>query len=218
MPPGPYPTDIYLSVSPSASVDSSLLSPDGFHTAQRMTVRVRNVGCRSVSTGTGFAIDEHTLVTAAHVVEGSRQLEVSTYDGTTLDATATSTTTVADLAIVHVEESLSAPGVLADTDPTVGVPVTIIGYPGGGRLTVTAAVVITTAPEDVDPAIGPAFGVTTPLEPGMSGAPVVNSDGKVVGVIFGTSDTGNQSYMIPVSALLTLLDKPPTLVPEEVSC
>ncbi|MCJ7826828.1 MAG: trypsin-like peptidase domain-containing protein, partial [Demequinaceae bacterium] len=144
LPPGPYPTDFVPSSAPSPSLDSSLLSPYGFDAAQRMTVRVRNVGCERILIGTGFAVDEHTLVTAGHVVEGSRRLEISTYDGQTFEATATGTTTVADLAIVQVEESLTAIGLLAESDPAVSDAVTIIGYPGGGRLTTTRAVVITT--------------------------------------------------------------------------
>ncbi len=217
-PPGPYPTDFYPTVSPAASLGAGLLSPDGFDAAQRMTVRVRNVGCQGLSTGTGFAVDEHTLVTARHVVEGSRLLELSTYDGRTFDATATGSTTLADLAIIHVEESLSVFATLADTDPSVSDAVTIIGYPGGGRLTTTSAIVITNAPEDVDPTVGPAFGVSAALEQGMSGAPVVNTAGEVVGVIYGTSTTLPQSFMIPVSKLRTLLDELPALIPESSTC
>ena len=218
LPPGPYPTNFVPSPTPSALGDTAALSPDGFNAAQRMTVRVRNVGCDSLSVGTGFAVDDHTLVTAGHVVTGSRELEISTYDGQTFTATATGTTTVADLAIVKVEQSLTTLGVLADADPTVADAVTIVGYPRGGRLTTMSAVVITTDPADVNPDIGPAFGVTASLEPGMSGAPVVDSAGKVVGVIYGTSETLPQSFMIPVSTLRSLLSQPPILVPEDAAC
>lgn len=217
-PPGPYPTDFLPTASPSASLDANLLSPYGFDAAQRMTVRVRNIECQGLMIGTGFAVDDHTLVTARHVVEGSRLLEISTYDGRTFSATATGTTTVADLAIVHVEESLSPFAMLAATDPSVSDAVTIIGYPEGGRLTTTSAIVITNEPEDVDPEVGPAFGVTAALEPGMSGAPVVNADGEVVGVIYGTSTTLPQSFMIPVSTLRTLLEELPALIPESATC
>ncbi len=218
LPPGPYPTDFVSSASPSQSLDSSLLSPDGFDAAQRMTVRVRNVGCETLVIGTGFAVDEHTLVTAGHVVEGSRRLEVSTYDGQSIEATATGTTTIADLAIVQVTESLTTVGSLAESDPAVADAVTIVGYPGGGRLTTLKAVVITTNPEDVDPDIGPAFGATASLEAGMSGSPVLNSDGEIVGVVYGTSEDIPQSFFIPVSTLRTLLEQPPTLVPEVTVC
>jgi len=218
LPPGPYPTDFVPNESPSPTVGSFLLSPDGFDAAQRMTVRVRNIGCETVVTGTGFGVGEHTLITAGHVVEGSRSIEISTYDGQTIEATALGSTTVADLAIIEVEETLPAFGKLADGDPSVSDAVTIVGYPGGGRLTTTRAVVITTDPEDVDPEVGPAFGATVALEPGMSGAPVLNSDGEVVGVVYGVSDSLPQSFFIPVSTLLTLLEQPPVLTPESATC
>jgi S1-C subfamily serine protease len=204
--------------SPSVSLDANLLSPFGFDAAQRMTVRVRNIECQGLTLGTGFAVDEHTLVTARHVVEGSRFLEISTYDGRTFEATATGTTTVADLAVVHVEESLTPVATLAATDPIVSDAVTIVGYPGGGRLTTTGAIIITNEVDDVDPELGVAFGVTASLEPGMSGAPVVNANGEVIGVIYGTSATQAQSVMIPVSVLQVLLEQLPALVPEGGTC
>jgi S1-C subfamily serine protease len=85
-------------------------------------------------------------------------------------------------------------------------------------LTTRRAVVITTSPEDVDPDVGPAFGVTVALEEGMSGAPVLNSDGEIVGVVYGVSEDLPQSFFIPVSTLRTLLEQPPILVPEDATC
>lgn len=216
--PGPLPTDFIPSTAPSATLDASLLSPDGFDAAQRMTVRVRNIGCDSLSTASGFAVDEHTFVTNRHVVEGSRQLEFSTYDGRTFEATAAGTTTVADLAIVHVDESLTDFATLAADDPEVADAVTVIAYPEGGRLKVTRAIVITNAPEDLDPEVGPAFGITAALKPGSSGAPVVNEDGEVVGVVYALSADGTQTFIIPISKLRELLAEPPVLVPESATC
>src|SRR6188768_1738648 len=77
--PSPEPTDFVPSTSPSAAALG--LSPDGFTAAQRMSVRVRNVGCGFLATGSGFALDEHTLVTNRHVVENAKYIEISTYDG-----------------------------------------------------------------------------------------------------------------------------------------
>jgi hypothetical protein len=59
--PGPLETDFVPTASPSSSIDRGSLSPDGFTAAQRMTVRVRNIGCNGLSTGTGFAVDATTL-------------------------------------------------------------------------------------------------------------------------------------------------------------
>ena len=90
--PGPLPTDLVPSEVPRpAPTTAGNLSPDGFDAAQRMAVRIRNVGCGSVSTGSGFAIDAQTLITNRHVVDQSAELQLSTYDGRDIAATTAST-------------------------------------------------------------------------------------------------------------------------------
>src|SRR5262249_44927121 len=54
--------------------------------AERMTLRVRNISCAGVATGSGFAVDQHTIITNRHVLEGAAVLELNTWDGTSLDA------------------------------------------------------------------------------------------------------------------------------------
>ena len=97
--PSPAPTDFVPTASASPGAMAGALSPDGFTAAQRMAVRVRNIGCGFLATGSGFALDKHTLVTNRHVVENAKNIEVSTYDGRVIQATAASATTVADIAI-----------------------------------------------------------------------------------------------------------------------
>ena len=141
--PSPEPTDWVPSISASPGSDTGALSPDGFTNAQRMAVRVRNIGCGFLATGSGFALDEHTLVTNRHVVENAKTIEVSTYDGRVVQATAASTTTVADIAIVTTKESLGKSYAdRATADPVEGDVVTVVGYPNGGELTTTSGVVL----------------------------------------------------------------------------
>src|SRR3712207_2188347 len=54
--------------------------------AQRMTFRVRTISCASVSTGSAFAIDEHTLITNRHVLEGAATLELNAWEGSSSTA------------------------------------------------------------------------------------------------------------------------------------
>ncbi len=198
--PPPFPTDFVPSPTASESGYGPLLSPDGFDLAQRMTVRVRNVGCGFLATGTGFMIDDHTLVTNRHVIEDSSSLEISTYDGHTVSATAASSTTAADIAIVQVEETLPVAAVLADRDPQVGDAITVIGYPSGGRLTTTSGIVLGSVEDPLWGSAGTVLGTSAQVEPGSSGSPVLNADGEVVGVIYAKNDS-DQSFMIPVSTL-----------------
>ena len=215
--PGVLPTD-YVPVVPSYSADpQGNLSPDGFSAAQRMTVRVRNVGCEEILTGTGFAVDSHTLITNRHVVEDTKKLQVTTYNGGTIDVTAASVTAVADLAIVTTEQSIGAFSTLAQEDPLEGDAITVIGYPGGGLLTTTTGVVLGTAPDPLEAALGTVMVTTAPVEPGSSGSPVLNEDGEVVGVIYAKNDT-EQSFMVPVSLLRTLIAEDQLFVPQANSC
>jgi S1-C subfamily serine protease len=215
--PPPLPTDFVPSPSATPSDHGPLLSPDGFDAAQRMTVRVRNVGCGFLATGTGFIIDEHTLVTNRHVIEDSSSLEISTYDGHTAQATAARSTTAADIAIVRVEESLPVAAKLADRDPQVGDAITVIGYPEGGRLTTTSGIVLGAVEDPLNGSVGTVLGTSAQVEPGSSGSPVLDADGEVVGVIYAKNDA-DQSFMIPVSTLRDLLDQESLLIPQQTSC
>jgi len=215
--PSPLPSD-YVPVAPSESIaPAGNLDPDGFSAAQRMTVRVRNVGCDSLKTGTGFAVDAHTLVTNRHVIEDTKELQVTTYDGRTIDVTAASATAVADLAIVTTEQSIGGFSALAQEDPVEGDAITVIGYPLGGKLTTVSGVVLGSIADPLGAALGTVMVTTAPVEPGSSGSPVLNEKGEVVGVIYAKNES-EQSFMVPVSLLRTLIAEDQLLIPQANSC
>lgn len=203
--PGPVPTDLVPSSAPLATPSSSgNLSPDGFDAAQRMAVRIRNVGCNSLSTGSGFALDETTLITNRHVVADSADLQLSTYDGRDVAVTASSTAALADLAVVRTADPLpSAPG-LAAADPQPGDEVTVVGYPQGGALTVTSGQVIGATTDPLNENLGQVLVTNAEVEPGSSGSAVLDAGGSVVGVVYAKNSTG-QSFVVPVSTLQQLL-------------
>jgi S1-C subfamily serine protease len=216
--PGALPTDFVPSPSISPGEGGGALSPDGFSAAQRMTVRVRNVGCGFLSTGTGFALDEHTLVTNRHVIENSKELQIQTYDGRSIDATTVSATTVADIAIVTTEESLGQSfAQTAQADPAESDVVTVVGYPQGGRLSTVSGIVLGTTADPLGSAVDTVLATTAVVEPGSSGSPVLDVDGNVVGVVYAKNDA-SQSFIVPVSTLNTLLDETALLVPEASRC
>lgn len=215
--PSPLPSD-YVPAAPSESAaPPGNLSPDGFSAAQRMTVRVRNVGCDALKTGTGFAVDAHTLVTNRHVIEDTKELQVTTYDGRTINVTAASATAVADLAIVTTEQSIGGFAALAPSDPVEGDAITVIGYPLGGKLTTVSGVVLGSVADPLGAALGTVMVTTAPVEPGSSGSPVLNESGEVVGVIYAKNES-EQSFMVPVSLLRTLIAEDQLLVPQANTC
>ncbi|MCK9795499.1 serine protease [Isoptericola sp. 4D.3] len=209
--PGPVPSDVVpTDAAPSAAptldpAGAEGLSPDGFDAVQRMAVRIRNVGCSGLSTGSGFAVDEHTLITNRHVVADSDTLQVSTYDGRDLEVAAAGSTSLADLALVRTADPLPSHPTLADADPRPGDEVTVVGYPEGGRLTITAGEVIGPTTDPLHENLGEVLLTDAPVEPGSSGSAALDADGRVIGVVYAkTSD--DRSLLVPVSTLERVLD------------
>ncbi len=212
--PGPAVTDFVPTAVPVAAPTSvGNLSPDGFQEAQRMAVRIRNVGCISstgitgytLSTGSGFAIGPTTLITNRHVVADSAELQVSTYDGRDVSATATSTAAIADLAVVRTTQPLPTYASLAADDPALGDEVTVVGYPDGGPLTLTRGRVIGSTTDPLNENLGQVLVTDAAVEPGSSGSAVLDSAGQVVGVVYA-KNASDQSFIVPVTTLRTLLE------------
>jgi S1-C subfamily serine protease len=186
---------------------TTTLSPDGFRTTERVAVRVRNVGCGGVSTGSGFAVSEDVLVTNRHVVAGAETMQVSTYDGQDLLVETAGSAIVADLAIVRTRSVLPAAVTLAEADPEPGDPVEVVGYPGGGRLTSSTGTVLGYEADPLNANAGQIIVTDARAEPGSSGSPMYDESGQVVGVVYAATEDTTRSLAVPVSTLRTLLDE-----------
>ncbi|MGH8776215.1 MAG: S1C family serine protease [Jiangellaceae bacterium] len=192
---------------PTPTPGATTLSPDGFRTTERVAVRVRNVGCGGVSTGSGFAVSSDVLVTNRHVVAGAETLQVSTYDGQDLLVETAGAAVVADLAIVNTRSPLPAAVTLADADPQAGDQVEVVGYPGGGRLTTSSGTVLGYGEDPLNVNAGRIVRTDAPARPGSSGSPMYDDAGQVVGVVYAATQDGTQSLAVPVSTLQELLDQ-----------
>lgn len=203
--PDPVPDTVVPSfAAPDEPAGSENLSPDGSDAVSRMAVRIRNVGCEGLSTGSGFALDARTIVTNKHVVDSSRSLQLLTYDGRDIAAQTASTADLADLAVVRTAEDLPSSPTLAEDDPAPGDPVTVVGYPEGGRLTVTKGTVIGTATDPLHENLGEVLVTDAPVEPGSSGSAALDDAGRVIGVVYAKTST-DKSLLVPVSTLRDLL-------------
>lgn len=193
-------------------VDASVLDAPVRVDPRTYTVRIRSQTCEGLGVGSGFLIDETTIVTNRHVVEGAEVLEVETSEGESLTVDVASQGLLADLAVVRLSEpmamgsSVSATAELAPANPEPGDALRAVGYPGGGGLTVTEGSV-----EDfkADPRLGNLSKVIrsdVAIEPGNSGGPAVNDDDQVVGVIYAIEVDSEKSLIVPVDTLRRLLD------------
>lgn len=210
--PGPRVTDLVPTEAPPTDPEGATLSSDGFDTVQRMAVRIRNVGCAELTTGSGFAIDSRVLITNRHVVSGSEELHVSTYDGRDVTVAAASSAQLADLALVRTAEDLPSHPELAGEDPVRGDPVTVVGYPQGGRLTVTTGQVIGATTDPLHANLGEVLVTDAGVEPGSSGSAALDDQGRVIGVVYAKNAAG-QSFLVPVSTLRALLADTEAFVP-----
>ncbi|GAA6525523.1 serine protease [Intrasporangium sp. DVR] len=196
-------------VTPSTSLDLEAAEPtlEGFTELERAALRIRNIGCGGVRTGSGFAIGDRLLVTNRHVVAGATTLEVTTFDGKDIDVRTSGAASVADLAIVRTRERLPASITLAPGNPEVGQTVTAIGYPLGGPLTTTDGRVLGYRPDPVAKSDLPMLLSSAPVEHGSSGSPLVDITGELVGVVYASTGPGH-TYAVPIEVLEDVLDRP----------
>lgn len=188
-----------------ANVRLPTLSEDGFERkAEALTVRVRNLGCEGLATGSGFAVSSDVLITNRHVVAGADQLEVDTSDGRSLQVDAASVGVLGDVAAIQVNGTLPVVAQLkGQAQP--GASVTAVGYPLGGPLALSRGVVVDSVYE---PAVrGRVLRITARVEPGNSGGPLLDSRGRVVGIVFAIETATRLGLAIPISTVSSLLQQ-----------
>ncbi len=181
-----------------AAVDDALSVEDIYEQASASVVEITTsattanpFGGRGTqqSQGSGFVYDdEGHVITNQHVVDGAAAASVTFADGKRYDATVVGTDPSTDLAVLKVDAPASVlePLALADSaDVKVGEGVVAIGSPFGLEQTVTAGIVSAlhrqiTAPNRFS--IDDAIQTDAAINHGNSGGPLLDLDGKVIGV------------------------------------
>ncbi len=138
--------------------------------------------------GTGIVIDERGyIVTNYHVVEGVDSLRVTLVDGSNYDARTLSYDKKSDLAIIKIETSkkLSVMEFGTSSDLMLGESVIAVGNAFGYEHTVTSGIVSALS-RDVEVNESQSYynliQTDASINPGNSGGPLLNLDGKVVGI------------------------------------
>ena len=139
--------------------------------------------------GSGFVYDSSGhVITNAHVVDGAESAKVRFADGKTYDATVVGVDASTDLAVLKVEAPSSAlhPLELADSSQAaVGDVVVAIGSPFGLENSVTTGIVSALGRSMKAPngyTITGSIQTDAAINHGNSGGPLLDLDGKVVGV------------------------------------
>lgn len=200
------PADVYepvdlAALGPSAAPQPELRSASVDRVVRDATVRVRNRMCFGVGSGSGFMLTDQVLATNRHVVAGADELQVSTWDGRSLDVTVNSATDLNDLALVRLAGPLRQRLELGSS-PEPGTEVVAVGYPEGREIAFARGTV-------VDYVDGAEYGqtddvmrITSELARGNSGGPVVDAEGRVVGVAFAIETDTGHGLVVPVESLL----------------
>ena len=163
--------------------------------------------------GSGFLIgDEFTVATNYHVVSsmvdepGKYRIVFVRDDGSEGDLDLFDFDIVSDLALLKSDEPLGEAMAIADQEPNKGAVIYALGNP----LDLGMTVVPGTYNGLADHAYYQRIHFSGSVNSGMSGGPVLNSSGDVVGINVATA--GNQvSFLVPVSKLKALLDSQPSV-------
>lgn len=181
--------------------------------ARTSTFRISAATCQFESSGTGFAIDRHYVVTNAHVVAGARVIRVQTEAGPLLDAVAVFDDPELDVALLWVPDLDARPLRFASSDPDRGALGATLGFPHGGPLTIEAAAVsgaYTAQGRDI-------YGerrvsrrileLRAVVDQGDSGGPLILADGTVGGIVFAEARTdANVGYALVPTAVATAVE------------
>jgi len=191
----------------SASLPPESVSPDDwqavFNASKGSIVRIDTTVCDETGAmGSGFLVDEHLVMTAAHVVDGARTISVRTEDGSPTTAVVIGTAPENDVALLRVGDLGAAGALTLDTDlPSRGEGLAIIGYPLQADTLVISQGIMSGNPKPVDygdQQVDSVFVTDAATNPGNSGGPVLNHRGEVVGLVSGGQEWADDEHQRPV--------------------
>jgi len=164
--------------------------------------------------GAGVLIDEQgTIVTNAHVVDGTTKITVTLHDGSRLPAELVGSDPLTDLALIRVvlPKGSAIPAHLGDSDKLeIGQKVLAVGHPFGLGYSFSTGIVSGFGPfmESKQEVFQRAIQTTAPINPGNSGGPLVGSDGRVVGInSMVLMEAQNISFAIPINTVKSIIDE-----------
>jgi S1-C subfamily serine protease len=173
------------------------------------------------ATGSGFLVDDKgTILTNAHVVEGAKNVSIRLSDsGDAISADVKGRDPSTDLAVLKVDPSkvgdLRALPLGSSKDAQVGDPVVAIGNPFGFQRTVTTGIVSAKQRQIEAPNGFPIRNVIqtdASINPGNSGGPLLDAQGRVIGITSQIATGGGQGsvgigFAIPIDTAKSLLPK-----------
>ena len=175
-----------------------------------MTIRVNGRDGDAMGLGTGFVIDSAGLIaTNFHVIDEGRPFTVEMASGKRLRVTSVEASDRAnDLVLIRVDpenETLKAIEFAEPMSCDQGTRVLAFGNPLGLEGSVVEGIV--SAQREIEGRM--LLQLAMPVEPGNSGGPLVDLDGRVHGIInMKSAIDDNLGFAIPIDQLISLRDHP----------
>jgi S1-C subfamily serine protease len=180
--------------TPTARPDPKIAANPQVVDASASVVRVLSTACGLGVEGSGWAVRPNLIVTNAHVIAGADDTTVTTQSGVELDAVAVAYRPAEDLALLRIESKL--PTLPISSERTVGAGAAVLGYPENGPYLVTPARIGETRDTISEDSYGRGpiertiVALGGDVRSGNSGGPLLDSHGRVVGVVFAATTGG----------------------------
>lgn len=162
--------------------------------------------------GAGFILDQDgTVLTNAHVVERASSIMATLFDGRQVRVEVIGSDPDTDLAVLRLprDQGPYATVSLGDSDKLqVGQRALVVGSPFGLGFTLTSGIVsgLGSLPGTVGLLGGRIIRTTAPINPGNSGGPLVDAQGRVVGISTAMlAGAQNIGFAIPINTAKAVL-------------
>lgn len=207
---------VYAASKPKAPTSAAKPVPQAARTAAELAaairpslVKITQIGREGTDgIGSGFVVSEDGLIaTNLHVIGEARRLQIEMHDGKTHDVSVVQASdSHHDLALLKIEAKGLKPLPLGDSSTVQqGDPIVAMGAPEGLAFSIVQGVL--SATRDVDGT--EMLQVAVPIEKGNSGGPLLDMQGRVLGLLTLKSlKTDNLGFAMPVNELKNLIEKP----------
>ena len=199
--------------------DEQTIQVSALESVRNYTVVITAKTADGVSTGTGIVLTrDGYIATNYHVIEDATTIKVKMYNGTSAVASVVGFSEIDDLAVIKIQATgLYAASLASSAEVVDGQNVYAVGTPAGEEYawSVTKGVV-SYAQRDVkiydDEGIlvkkMKLIQTDTPVNPGNSGGPLVNSNGQVIGIITMklSGQYENMGFAIPIDGAMVLIN------------
>jgi S1-C subfamily serine protease len=170
-----------------------------------VTIATQRTGSNGAEQGTGAGVvvsAEGTVLTALHVVEGARSIEVTFSDGTESSASVEDQDLATDIAVLVPERlpQVVVPAILGG-GAQVGDAVFALGHPLGLNGSLSAGVVSAldrTVRVSSDRTLKDLIQFDAAVNPGNSGGPLLNTAWQVVGIVTGLANPSEQYFFVGI--------------------